>query len=189
MKRKTAVRNILSISAFVLATTSHAGIKNELIACTHIKADSERLLCYDKSAEALQSQLSSKTTAADSKKTKEAEQSEKANTGAATSSLASAVQADAQSNIVVSKEDAFGKTAEQINQLDSIKSHIKGPFKGWKKGAVISLANGQKWKVTSRNTGYVNLTDPMVEISRGFLGSFNIKVEGLNARAKVRRVE
>ena len=86
-------------------------------------------------------------------------------------------------------EDAFGKTESEINQLKSIKSQIDGEFRGWKKDAIIKLKNGQKWRVISGSYGYVKLRDPVVNITRGILGSFDMNVEGVNGKGKVRRIE
>ena len=90
---------------------------------------------------------------------------------------------------IITSEDAFGKSSAEITQIESLKSNIVGKFGGWKKGKTLKLKNGQKWKVVSRTTGYVKLENPAVEITRGVFGSFNMKVEGLNAVAKVRRVD
>ena len=90
---------------------------------------------------------------------------------------------------VVTGEDAFGKTESEINQLKSIKSQIDGEFRGWKKDAIIKLKNGQKWRVISGSYGYVKLRDPVVNITRGILGSFDMNVEGVNGKGKVRRIE
>lgn len=161
---------LLTLSLGVKASNnSDLGQKNNIIQCAKIKDNNKRLACFDAVAE-----------------------------GQIKTSNASAAQPTPQplglpplqqDAIVLSKQDLFGKKIEEINQLDKLTSTIIGEFKGWKKGAIIKLANGQKWKVTSRSVGYVRLTDPKVVISRGFLGSFNIKVEGLNAKAKVKRIK
>jgi len=86
-----------------------------------------------------------------------------------------------------SAEETFGKSAEE--DIESIQSKMIGEFSGWKKGMKLKLENGQIWKVTSNKSGYRKMTNPMVTISRGFFGSFNAKVEGLNASAKVKRIK
>ena len=101
----------------------------------------------------------------------------------------------AQKNIVTksiipekkSKAKAFGLT--NTKQIQAVESSIVGVFKGWIKGDKIHLKNGQIWKVKSQSTGYVKLNNPKIKISRGFLSSFNAKVEGLNAKAKVKRLK
>lgn len=82
----------------------------------------------------------------------------------------------------------FGKK-KRDDEPDKIHSQIVGWFKGWQKGEVLTLSNGQQWKVVSDSRGYVKLENPEVEIGRGFLDSYNMKVSGLNSVAKVRRVD
>jgi len=86
-----------------------------------------------------------------------------------------------------SSEDTFGKSVEDA--LESIQSRIIGEFKGWEKGMKLKLENGQIWKVMSDKAGYKKMTNPTIIITRGFFGSFNAKVENLNAGAKVKRIK
>ena len=141
---------------------------SKLKACTSIKDDKKRLACFDESMRTKLSLKAEKSIA----KVKSAEVKEKPS-----------------KTIVISTEEAFGKKEAEINQMESLKSNIVGQFKGWKKGTTITLANGQKWKVLSRTTGYVNLVDPAVEIERAVFGSFKMKVEGLNSSARVKRIK
>ena len=84
--------------------------------------------------------------------------------------------------------DSFGQTKIE-QETQSIQSRLIGKFTGWEKGMKIKLENGQVWRVTSRATGYKKMTNPMVTISRGMFSSFNAKVEGLNAKVKVKRIK
>ncbi|MGX5172793.1 hypothetical protein ACUR5C_02040 [Aliikangiella sp. IMCC44653] len=88
-------------------------------------------------------------------------------------------------------EDKIGlpskKPAEALPK--EINTHIVGPFRGWKNGQVLILANGQEWKVVSRTSGYVKLDSPKIQITEGVWGSFDIKVEGFNVQGKVRRIK
>jgi hypothetical protein len=70
-----------------------------------------------------------------------------------------------------------------------IVTNIVGPFRGWKSGQVLTLENGQEWKVISRTSGYVKLESPQIKIIEGVWGSFDIKVEGFNVQGKVRRIK
>jgi len=88
-----------------------------------------------------------------------------------------------------SPEEAFGRTEAEINQLEKLEAHLLGSFHGWKKGDVLELDNGQRWKVMSNGIGYVKLQDPAVEITRGAFGSFNMRIDGMKSMAKVRRVD
>jgi hypothetical protein len=74
--------------------------------------------------------------------------------------------------------------------VDRIESYVAGRFTGWR-GAddLITLANGQVWRVTDSDTRLsVDLTDPRVTIRRGAFGGWQLQVEGYNTRARVVRV-
>ncbi|WP_444995733.1 hypothetical protein [Aliikangiella sp. IMCC44359] len=88
-----------------------------------------------------------------------------------------------------SQEELFGKQKPEESAPKSLESHIKGVFKGWVKGKIITLENGQKWKVISQTKGYTKLTNPKVTISKGVLNSYDMRVEGFISKAKVKRVK
>ena len=66
---------------------------------------------------------------------------------------------------------------------------IQGTFKGWDKGLIVTLENGQKWKVVSNSRGYIKLNSPKAVIERAFFGSYKMRVEGYTPVAKVKRVK
>lgn len=98
-----------------------------------------------------------------------------------------AAQASAATNPKVD-EDRFGKPAK-VESIDSINSSILGTFKGWKSGMVLELANGQKWRVTSKTKGHTTLENPRVTIKKAVFGTFNMTVEGFVPFAKVKRIK
>ena len=74
-------------------------------------------------------------------------------------------------------------------EYERAETEIAGVFKGFAPGTVITLANGQRWKVESGS--YV--TTPMPEVRKvwiepGVLGSFFLRFEGVSVRAKVSAV-
>jgi hypothetical protein len=66
---------------------------------------------------------------------------------------------------------------------------IKGEFRGWSKGAVVELDNGQRWRVTEGEL-YLRKTmvNPKATISPGMVGGWYMQVEGQSPRAKVQRL-
>lgn len=74
--------------------------------------------------------------------------------------------------------------------MQIIRSSVSGEFRGWSAaGDLITLANGQVWRVTDGDTQLrVNLTDPVVILRRGFFGGWTLAVDGYNTRARVVRV-
>ncbi|HQZ30827.1 MAG TPA: hypothetical protein PLG89_03065 [Arenimonas sp.] len=73
----------------------------------------------------------------------------------------------------------------------AVVSTVAGPFKGWKgKGDRITLANGQVWEVSDSGTRLsVSLENPTVTIERGMLDAWFLRVDGYNARARVKRIK
>ena len=85
------------------------------------------------------------------------------------------------------KPSSFGM--EFADKDAKVESFLVGKFSSGKKGMKLKLKNGQIWKVISARSGYRKMTDPAITIRRGFLGSFNAKIEGFNVKAKVKRIK
>jgi len=168
------MKKILLMAILSFSATLQAYIGSDLNRCTTISSNSDRLDCFDTVVSYYKLHGSLNIKPSSSPEQKDA-------TGSKT--------VTASKTVTLSTEDSFGKSTTELVNVDSISSKIAGKFKGWKNGAIIKLENGQKWKVISRSKGYTNLNNPKVEISRGALGSYNMRVDGLNAFAKVRRVD
>jgi len=167
----------LSITVLFLLNTQNtcADIKTELLVCKSIGLSSHRLECFDNVVKAYDS------TASDAIALIEQPQPEKP---------IEIIQKRAESiKTKPKKENTSNFGMEFADQEETVKSFLVGEFKGWKKGLKLRLKNGQVWKVTSARYGYSKKLDPAVTISRGFFGSFDAKIDGLNARAKVKRIK
>jgi hypothetical protein len=71
-------------------------------------------------------------------------------------------------------------------EYTNLESRLSSPFKGWRKGTIFQLENGQAWQVEEGE--YVTPAEPAgksVTIVPGMLGSFFISIEGVRQRAKV----
>lgn len=79
---------------------------------------------------------------------------------------------------------SFGKN-------DPIDAHIAGDFRGFGKGLIWTLDNGQQWEQTdSASLVGVRRTDPKVRITPSIAGNhWYLQIEGYNTRATVRRVK
>lgn len=67
-----------------------------------------------------------------------------------------------------------------------IQSRLTEPFRGWRKGMLFRLENGQIWQVTEGT--YVDRAQPAgksVTVVPGVLGSFFLEFEDVRPRAKV----
>ncbi|MCC7632612.1 hypothetical protein [Stenotrophomonas rhizophila] len=73
---------------------------------------------------------------------------------------------------------------------EPIASTLPGEFRGFGKGRRYVLANAQEWEQTDdTQLAGVRKTDPVVAITPGVAGAWYLRVEGVNTRAKVRRVK
>jgi hypothetical protein len=94
----------------------------------------------------------------------------------------------------VSPEQNFGlrpvaKKQKEV-EASSIRSTIVGRFDGWAPGSVITLANGQVWKVTDDSDAVLPvMQNPAIEITRGLIGAYFLQVEGHRNSARVARVK
>jgi hypothetical protein len=74
-------------------------------------------------------------------------------------------------------------------QVDAIESNIVGWFDGWHGGQLLTLANGQVWRITDDDQVATRMMEnPKVKITRGMLGAMYLEIEGSNASPKVKRV-
>lgn len=88
--------------------------------------------------------------------------------------------------------DEFG--AEQIIEtIDHLEARLAGDFTGWTGSTLFRLDNGQVWQQTKNYIpDYIPrdpITQPRVTISRGFMGSYNLRVEGVKRIVQVKRIE
>ena len=75
-------------------------------------------------------------------------------------------------------------------RIESITSTIVGNFDGWDPNTKFTLANGQVWRIADGSEAVLPpSTNQRVTITRNFIGTLFLKVEGSNQSPKVRRVE
>jgi len=73
---------------------------------------------------------------------------------------------------------------------EPIKSTLTGEFRGFGKGQRYVLANAQEWEqIDDAQVGGVRRQSPEVSIAPGLGGVWYMQVQGVNTRAKVRRVK
>ncbi len=173
----------------LLSQPSFADLSQDLMKCRSIQSQSARLACYDglnvnNAAQSSSEPAVTKTQPAPAAPT----------TNLSTPALA---QVPATPKVSKTAENAKPKLEQNIDTfgepsshgIQSIQSKMVGQFKRWKKGMLLHLENGQVWKVLNNKSSYKKLDNPLITISKGVFGSFDAKVEGLNARAKVKRIK
>lgn len=73
---------------------------------------------------------------------------------------------------------------------EPIATTLPGEFRGFGKGRKYVFANAQEWEQTDDTTlSGVRKTDAVVAITPGVAGVWYMRVDGVNIRAKVRRVK
>lgn len=67
---------------------------------------------------------------------------------------------------------------------------LQGEFRGFGKGRIYVLDNGQEWEQTDATTlAGVRKSSPQVSIKPGVMGVWYMKVDGVNTQPKVRRTK
>lgn len=81
--------------------------------------------------------------------------------------------------------------SDGVKSGDFIESRILGNFRGWNgTQTVFELENGMVWQSTDPAAKLaVNLTDPTVRLTPGFMNAWFLEVEGYNSRVRVKRLK
>lgn len=141
--------------------------------CTRIHNDSERLACYDKLF---------RPTGLDEAAIADAE-------------LIAESQSEITSELSAksSRIDEFGAEQIEFPPVTFIESRLVGDFNGWNGKTVFTLENGQVWRQVNNNIRDYSppkpLTQPVVMISKGMFGSYNMQVDGVKRIVQVKRVK
>ena len=190
MKNLTLTLVIASLSPLI-CNNAEASFQSDVTNCLTIKNSGDRLDCYDTVVKYFKLNPSKSTAVKNTTTNTSAPKSVPVNPiPSNTPKLTMGVPKQKAKPEKVSATDNFGQNeAETEDAVESIQSRIIGQFSSWEKGMILELENGQKWKVTSTGRGYKKMDNPKITISRGFFGSFNARVDGLNAGAKVKRVK
>lgn len=79
------------------------------------------------------------------------------------------------------------KAAKAPDANEALEVRLKGDFRGWRKGTVFDLENGQRWQHIE-GEDYVTppMPAPVVRIKPGMLGTFWMEIEGVRPRVKVK---
>lgn len=86
-------------------------------------------------------------------------------------------------------EDTRGFLRRTDTPADAIVSSIAGEFRGWDgRGQRLTLENGQVWEIVDGTRLKIMTVNPTIIIEPGSFGSWELRVDGWNTRAKVRRI-
>lgn len=146
--------------------------------CRAVADNAARLACYDALVDQLSKAAATEAVAPEAK-------------SVASAVVSQPVPAAQPVAIVATQTPAeFGleRQAQQA-QIESIQSRIVGAFRGWEAKSKITLENGQVWQIADGTRGVYSLESPAVTIERGMLGSFFLKIDGVNRSPKVKRLK
>lgn len=74
--------------------------------------------------------------------------------------------------------------------VNAIASTLVGDLRGWSRGTEITLANGQRWRVTEGEyTSMKRISNANVVITPGLIGAWYLSVEGHMPKPKVTRID
>lgn len=74
-------------------------------------------------------------------------------------------------------------------EQEPVRSSIAGEFRGWSRGTVFTLANGDSWQVTEGSYSVRPVSNPSVTIRPGVISGWYMEVDGHPVKAKVRRLK
>ena len=79
---------------------------------------------------------------------------------------------------------------EKRPEAEPVSATAKGDARGWSKGDVVELDNGQRWRVVEGELYLGKATGQRkVTIARGAFGAWYMQVDGQTPRLKVQRVQ
>ncbi len=186
---KTVGGAFLAVGALLAGTASADDVRDELMRCAQLRDAQVRLACYD--ALASVSALSATAPSGTS--------------GTVTDDVSAAVVADAPdgTRVPAAAEQAapeaesgrsltdrlFGMLPGREAGDNLLESRVVGEIRNPRQGTRFTLENGQVWLQIDRTRRNYRATNPKVEIKEGFMNSYRMRLEGLNGRIRVRRVE
>lgn len=83
----------------------------------------------------------------------------------------------------------FGLSRPAPEAAERVISRVVGKVEDFPNGLKLTLENGQVWQLSESATGFYNLQNPQVTITRGLISGYVMAMEGVNATLKVRRLK
>jgi hypothetical protein len=166
----TAMKKVLVLLLLlpVLAPAIALADDDAMIRCRGMADKAARLECYDALAQPGQAPVSARS---------------------ATAGKAATAPAALPSPQVQQQQFGLNQKPPK-DQIQNMTSAIPGDFGGWRRGDIITLANGQVWQVSDDSSRVMeNMHDPKVTIRRGAFGSFYLDFEKDNHSPRVVRIK
>ncbi len=189
----TTRHKIIAAATLVFfATGVAADVGTELRRCALIDVPETRLACYDKlSRREAERAAATAATPAVAGAVADGTPAPVATPPPATSAPPPVPAAAADDSMPTSDgESDFGLEEQRAEETKLIQSRIAGTFDGWSGKTEFPLENGQVWRQSAGGKLVTKAVEsPEVEIRRGFMGVYYLKVEGYNRTVKVQRIK
>lgn len=187
LKNKTLISlSIVLVSPITLATD----INQRLLSCGQIESNTERLACFDSISTNLSSD--NNLTAKDRPSSIQ-EKIIEPETKIIYADKPKPIELKDIEQTQDKKIASFGLPVERTSDEQQIKARLLGDIKRWDENSVFKLDNGQIWRAVRSNAkrrrSPVVLSNPEVTITRAVLGSFDLRIEGMQGRLKVKRLK
>lgn len=77
------------------------------------------------------------------------------------------------------------------DEINSIRSRLRGEFRGWEPGAQFTLENGQVWKCVGDDRAFYPDVPAHAEIviSKSYFGAYWMEITAIGRKVKVKRVK
>ena len=187
----TSFRTALTAAGIGL-TLSLAGtavadsLSEELQRCAQLQNAEVRLACYDALAEISSAQPQEAVSASEAPAPSDSSSTAPRAAAGNTRTVSEPVtQPESETSLA---HRVFGMLPGS-GDVNEIESRVVGEVDGLSVGKRFELENGQVWRQVDRTDRNYRATNPKVTIKEGFMNSYRMRFEGLNARIRVRRVK
>ena len=165
----------IGLALSLAATAAADDLREELERCAQLQNAEVRLACYDALAEISAAQPQQAVSAIDAP----------APSGSTQAVSEPVTQPESDRSLA---QRVFGMLPGG-GEVSEIESRVVGEVDGLSAGTRFELENGQVWRQVDRTDRNYRATNPKVTIKEGFMNSYRMRFEGLNARIRVRRVK
>ena len=176
----------IGLALSLAGTAAGDDLREELERCAQLQNSEVRLACYDALAEISAAKPQQAVSASDAP----APSGRSSTAADAPSGSAQAVSEPA------TPPESDRSLAQRVfgmlpggGEVSEIESRVVGEVDGLSAGTRFELENGQVWRQVDRTDRNYRATNPKVTIKEGFMNSYRMRFEGLNARIRVRRVK
>lgn len=169
----------IGLALLLAGTVAADDLREELERCAQLRNAEVRLACYDALAELTAARPLQASSASEAPAPPEA-------SSAAVPNAAEQVSEQESGQSLASRVFGLLPGGDDVRKIES---RVVGKVDGLGQGTRFELENGQVWRQVDRTERNYSATNPKVEIKEGFMNSYRMRLEGLNARIRVRRVK